>query len=76
MTNKIKFYAATAAMFLALSFALERPAYAYVDPGSSLLIFQSLSAIVTGTLFYFRRRIKSIFSRSLPSEQESSKEQI
>lgn len=41
--------------------ALERPAYAYVDPGSSLLIYQSLSAMVAGAVFYLRRRIRSLF---------------
>jgi hypothetical protein len=64
MSVKMKYFAVTTALFIALSFAFERPAYAYVDPGSSLLIFQSLSAIVTGVLFYFRRRVKSIFTRS------------
>jgi hypothetical protein len=64
MAWKLKYFAITAALFVALSFCFERPAYAYVDPGSSLLIFQSLSAVVTGTIFYFRRRIKALFTRS------------
>ena len=64
MALKLKYFAITAALFIALTFCFERPAYAYVDPGSSLLIFQSLSAVVTGTIFYFRRRIKALFTRS------------
>jgi hypothetical protein len=64
MAIKLKYFAITAALFIALGFCFERPAYAYVDPGSSLLIFQSLSAIVTGTLFYFRRKLKALFTRS------------
>lgn len=64
MALKLKYFALTAALFIALTFCFERPAYAYVDPGSSLLIFQSLSAIVTGTIFYFRRKIKALFTRS------------
>ncbi|MDW5265597.1 MULTISPECIES: hypothetical protein [Acidobacteriaceae] len=64
MALKLKYFAITAALFIALTFCFERPAYGYVDPGSSLLIFQSLSAIVTGTIFYFRRRLKALFSRS------------
>ena len=63
MAFKLKYLAITAALFIALSFCFERPAYAYVDPGSSLLVFQSLSALVTGVIFYFRRRIKSLFTR-------------
>ena len=39
----------TSYFFLCLSF--ERPAYGYTDPGSAILIFQSLSAVVTGSLF-------------------------
>lgn len=64
MALKLKYFAVTAALFVALSFCFERPAYAYVDPGSSLLIFQSISAIVTGAIFYFRRKIKALFTRS------------
>ncbi len=67
--QKLKYLAVTALLFLTLGVFLERPAYAYVDPGSSLLVYQSLSAAVTGVLFYFRRRIKNIFrSNSNPAE--------
>jgi hypothetical protein len=61
---KLKYTVVTALFFLALAVSLERPAYAYVDPGSSLLLFQSVSAVVTGTLFYFRRRLKALLGRS------------
>lgn len=63
MSLKLKYFVLTAAMFAALACACERSAYAYVDPGSSLLIFQTLSAMVTGVLFYLRRRIKALFTR-------------
>lgn len=72
MAWKLKYFAITAALFIALSFCFERPAYAYVDPGSSLLIFQSLSAVVTGTIFYFRRRIKALFTRSSTNSTDVS----
>ena len=71
MSLRAKYFVITSALFLALSFSLERRAYAYVDPGSSLLLFQSASAIVTGTLFYFRRRLKALFSRAEPSEKKA-----
>lgn len=64
MRFKLTYYALTAALFLALGLSLEPRAYAYVDPGSSLLIFQSVSAVVTGVLFYFRRRLKALFGKS------------
>jgi hypothetical protein len=60
---KLKYAVVTALLFLALAVSMERPAYAYVDPGSSLLLFQSVSAVVTGMLFYFRRRLKSMLGR-------------
>jgi len=38
-----------------LSFATERPAHAYTDPGSGVLIWQMLVAGFVGVAFYFRR---------------------
>jgi len=73
-TLKLKFLAVTVLLLLALGVSLERPAYAYVDPGSSLLFFQSASAVVTGALFYFRRRLKMLIGRgSSPSSPASKK---
>jgi hypothetical protein len=74
MRHKLMYFAVTAALFLSLGVALERPAYAYVDPGSSLLIFQSISAVVTGTLFYFRKRVKSLFRKFTPGSNNPSNE--
>lgn len=52
-----------AAVFVVCLFAsFERPAYGYVDPGSSLLIYQSITAMVAGAAFYLRNRIKSLFT--------------
>jgi hypothetical protein len=61
---KLQYGALTILLFLALGICLERPAYAYVDPGSGLMIFQSMGAVVTGTVFYFRRRLKALIGRS------------
>jgi hypothetical protein len=59
---KIFCYSALSVLFFILLFsAFERPAYAYVDPGSSLLVYQSLSAMAAATVFYLRRRIQSLF---------------
>jgi hypothetical protein len=67
MTYKLKYFAITLMLLVAVSFAFERQAYAYVGPGSGLLIFQGISAIVSGALIYFRRRIKSLFTKSEPT---------
>jgi len=73
MTLKFKRFAVTLMLFMALSFAFERQAHAYVDPGSGLLLFQGISAAISGALFYFRRRLKNLFVRSeTKSEPETT----
>jgi hypothetical protein len=69
MTRTLKYFAATLMLLVALSFAFERQAYAYVDPGSGLLIFQGISATVSAALFYFRRRVRNLFVRTQPKGQ-------
>ncbi|GGA72014.1 hypothetical protein GCM10011507_24530 [Edaphobacter acidisoli] len=71
MSLKLRYFAVTAVLFVALACTFERQAYAYVDPGSSLLIFQTLSALVTGALFYLRRRIKALFTRQSASNKSA-----
>jgi hypothetical protein len=73
MSLKLKYFCITSALFIALGFCFERPAYAYVDPGSSLLIFQGLSATITGALFYFRRRLKALFTRNSANSGDTGK---
>lgn len=67
---KFTYLLLTCALLLLLCVTFERKAYAYVDPGSSLLMFQTLSAIVTGGLFYIRKRLKSLLTRSKSSEAQ------
>jgi hypothetical protein len=64
MTYTLKYFSITLVLFVALSFAFERQAHAYVDPGSGLLIFQGISATISAALFYFRRRIKNLFAKA------------
>jgi hypothetical protein len=73
MSHKMNYFFLTVALFLALGFCFERRAYGYVDPGSSLLVFQSLSAVVTGIIFHFRRRLKSLFTRNSAKSRENAK---
>jgi hypothetical protein len=63
MGSKLKNFAVTAFLIFALGFCFEQQAHAYADPGSSLLVFQSMSAVVTGAIFYFRRRIARLFRK-------------
>ncbi len=68
MRLKIAYYIVTVAMLFSLSLALERKAFAYIDPGSGLLMLQAAGTVLTGVLFTLRRRIKSLFTRNKPSE--------
>jgi hypothetical protein len=61
MVLRVKYLIVTMALLFSVTCFFERPAYGYVDPGSGLLMFQSVSAFVTGTLFYFRSRLKGLF---------------
>ena len=70
MTLKLKSLGVSFALFVFLGLSMERRAYAYTDPGSTLLVFQSLSAIFSGGLFYFRKRLKSLIVKSKESEKE------
>ena len=72
MALRFKYWSLTFLLFVALGLFFERPAHAYADPGATLLLFQSLGAIASGVLFYFRRRVKAIFSRTQPKETVSA----
>jgi hypothetical protein len=39
----------------------EKPAHAYVDPGSGLLFFQVAGSMLAGALFVLRTRIRRLF---------------
>jgi hypothetical protein len=68
MRLKIAYLCVTVAMLFCLSLSMERRAYAYIDPGSGLLLLQTVGAIMAGALFTLRRRIKALFTRSRPSD--------
>jgi hypothetical protein len=71
MVLRVKYLIVTMALLFSVACFFERPAYGYVDPGSSLLMFQSVSAFVTGALFYFRRRLKGLFIKPRTESEES-----
>jgi hypothetical protein len=73
MAQRLKYFALTIMLFVALSFAFEGQAHAYVDPGSGLLIFQGISAVFSGALFYFRRRLKNLFVRAPKTIPQSTR---
>jgi hypothetical protein len=71
MVLRVKYLIVTMALLFSVACFFERPAYGYVDPGSGLLMFQSVSAFLTGTLFYFRRRLKGLFIKPGTGSGES-----
>jgi hypothetical protein len=57
---KAAYFAATCGMLVCLFLCFERPAYAYVDPGSSLFLFQGVSSAFLGVFYFVRRRFKTL----------------
>jgi hypothetical protein len=47
--------------------AAEKPAHAYVDPGSGLLFFQVAGSMLAGALFVLRTRIRKLFGLKPPA---------
>jgi hypothetical protein len=45
----------------ALLVAFERPAQAYVDPGSGFVFLQVAGSMFAGALYYLRHRLKRMF---------------
>ena len=41
--------------------ALERPAQAYVDPGSGYVFLQVIGSMCAGAIFYLRHRLRRFF---------------
>lgn len=51
----------TALQIAALMVAFERPAQAYVDPGSGFVFLQVAGSMCAGAIFYLRHRVKRLF---------------
>lgn len=48
----------------------ERPAYAYVDPGSGLLAVQAAGSALVATGWFLRRKIYALFHRGEAARRE------
>ncbi len=71
MSYRIAYFAFTVVGIFALLVFSEKAAYAYVDPGSGLVICQSLGAMLAGAAFYLRRRLKMLFGRATGYQERS-----
>ncbi|HET6219605.1 MAG TPA: hypothetical protein VFE27_21450 [Acidobacteriaceae bacterium] len=47
---------------VALLVAFERPAQAYVDPGSGFVFLQVAASMFAGAIYYLRHRVKRLLS--------------
>ena len=69
----------TVLQIAALMVAFERPAHAYVDPGSGFVILQVAGSMLAGAMFYLRHRVKRLlylFRRSPgPAQTEVAENQ-
>jgi hypothetical protein len=67
------------AILVLLLVSTERPAKAYVDPGSGALVWQGMLASLLGAAFYFRRAlgwVKNKLFRSRPTPPDVPSEPI
>jgi hypothetical protein len=55
-----------------LAIAFEQCAYAYVDPGSGLLICQMGGSLLAGALFVLRGKLRKLLGRESPIEKSIS----
>ncbi len=55
---------------LAFLVVSERPAQAYTDPGSGMLIWQGIMAAILGAGFYFRKIVFKLFGKKTPEKTE------
>jgi hypothetical protein len=50
----------TGLQIVALMAAFERPAHAYVDPGSGFVFLQVAGSMFAGAMYYLRHRVKRL----------------
>ena len=60
-------------MLLGATILFERPAHAYVDPGSGLLAVQAFGSVLVATGWYLRRRIYMLFQHVDSTKREPEK---
>ena len=63
-------------LLLSILSLLERPAYAYIDPGTGLLAYQTLSAMIAGAIFCCRQKIKSLLAAGHAAIQNASAKSV
>lgn len=62
----------TAGCLAGLLLMAERPAYAYVDPGSGLLTLQIVGASIAGSFFLLRQKVRRLFGSGVATRGAES----
>ena len=62
----------SAVQIAALLIAFERPARAYIDPGSGFVFLQVAGSMFAGAVYYLRQRLKRIFGSLRRPSRDSS----
>jgi hypothetical protein len=57
---------------VAIFCAFEKPAYAYVDPGSSYLLLQVLGSMLAGAAFVVRHRLRRMLGLAVDGASTSA----
>jgi hypothetical protein len=63
------------AQFITLAMAFQKPAYAYADPGSGLLLLQIAGSMAAGALFIVRSKLRKLFRMGKTHVEEPVVEQ-
>ena len=71
MVLRVKYLIVTMVLLFSVACFFERPAYSYVDPGSSLLMFQSVQRLCNRSTFLFSTRMKGLFIKHRTGSGES-----
>lgn len=71
IAHRIAYALVTAAFCVSLCLSTEQRAYAYVDPGSGLLMLQAAGALFTGALFTLRKRLKALWTKNKTVEPKA-----
>jgi hypothetical protein len=66
------YVAAGMLQIVAIFCAFEKPAYAYVDPGSGYLLLQVLGSMLAGAAFIVRHRLRRMFGLAVDDDSTSA----
>lgn len=65
--NRVLSFCLSVFTCICLLLAAEHRASAYVDPGSGLLVLQSMASVTAAAAYFLRKRIVGLFTRKKPS---------